>query len=128
MLQDQIEGKNNSWAVRWYASCYLNNKLCLYPSESLVENIGFGESGTHCKNKTNDFDVKLNLKPIKLKKIKISENTNMKKRFAILFNKLSHKNKNSWYENIFSIKNDKKSHKVITILGIKIKIRKNSEV
>ncbi len=33
MLKDQISGKNNSWAVRWYASAFLAGKLTLYPGE-----------------------------------------------------------------------------------------------
>lgn len=47
MLQDQIDGKNNSWAIRWYASCFLNNMYILYPGKSLVTNIGFDGTGTH---------------------------------------------------------------------------------
>jgi hypothetical protein len=46
MLEDQIAGKNASWAVRWYASAFLSNKLTLYPGRSLVRNIGY-DSGTH---------------------------------------------------------------------------------
>jgi len=48
MLKYQISSKNNSWAVRWYASAFLKNKLTLYPGESLVKNIGFDGSGVHC--------------------------------------------------------------------------------
>ncbi|XDD41526.1 methyltransferase, TIGR04325 family [Leptospira sp. WS60.C2] len=48
MLQNQIDGKNNSWAIRWHASIFLQNKLTLYPRESLVLNIGLDNSGTHC--------------------------------------------------------------------------------
>jgi hypothetical protein len=47
MLKDQIEGKNNSWAIRWHASLFLQNKLTLYPGKSLLENIGLDNSGTH---------------------------------------------------------------------------------
>ena len=47
MLADQISGKNNSWAVRWHASAFLNNKYTLYPGKSLVLNIGNDGSGTH---------------------------------------------------------------------------------
>jgi hypothetical protein len=41
MLRDQIEGKNTSWAVRWYASAFLKDKLTLYPAETLVSHIGY---------------------------------------------------------------------------------------
>ncbi|HEY8359058.1 MAG TPA: glycosyltransferase, partial [Ramlibacter sp.] len=36
MLRDQIAGRNDSWAVRWYASAFLADKLTLYPGRSLV--------------------------------------------------------------------------------------------
>jgi hypothetical protein len=47
MLKKQISGKNDSWAIRWYASAFLQNKLTLYPGTSLVQNIGNDTSGTH---------------------------------------------------------------------------------
>lgn len=50
MLRLQKEGKVDSWAIRWYASAYLQNKLTLYPSCSLVRNIGGDGSGTHVKD------------------------------------------------------------------------------
>lgn len=65
MLKDQCNGKNDSWAVRWYASAFLAEKLTLYPGRSLVQNIGNDNSGTHCGN-TTDMDVELSAKPIKL--------------------------------------------------------------
>lgn len=48
MLRDSREGKNASWAVRWYLSVFLRGGLTLYPGRSLVKNIGFDGSGTHC--------------------------------------------------------------------------------
>lgn len=50
MLEDQIAGKNSSWAIRWQASAYLHDMYCLYPNETLVVNVGFDGSGTHCGN------------------------------------------------------------------------------
>lgn len=50
MLDKQIEGKNDSWAILWYASAFLQNKLTLYPSTSLIQNIGLDASGTHSKS------------------------------------------------------------------------------
>lgn len=50
MLKNQIAGKNDSWAVRWYASALINNKLTLYPGKSLIQNIGLDNSGVHSKN------------------------------------------------------------------------------
>ncbi len=48
MLRRQVEGKNNSWAIRWNASLFLNNVLSLNVGKSLVKNIGFDGSGTNC--------------------------------------------------------------------------------
>ena len=47
MLMDQIAGKTNSWAIRWYASAFLANKYTLYPGKSLLSNIGGDGSGTN---------------------------------------------------------------------------------
>ena len=48
MLQRQIEGKNNSWAIRWNASLFLKDILSLNVGRSLVQNEGFDGSGTNC--------------------------------------------------------------------------------
>ena len=58
MLEDQIAGKNNSWAIRWNASAFLRNKLTLYPGKSLVQNIGHDSSGVHSAA-SNNFDVEI---------------------------------------------------------------------
>jgi hypothetical protein len=47
MLEHQIAGRNDSWAIRWHASCFLDDMLTLYPGRSLVHNIGNDGSGTH---------------------------------------------------------------------------------
>ncbi len=47
MLRSQVAGEIDSWAIRWYASAFLADKLTLYPGASLVENIGLDGSGTH---------------------------------------------------------------------------------
>ncbi|NUM71352.1 MAG: glycosyltransferase family 2 protein [Ignavibacteriaceae bacterium] len=49
MLKRQIAGKNNSWAIRWHASAFLNNKLTLYPGTTLITNIGADGSGENTK-------------------------------------------------------------------------------
>lgn len=47
MLEEQIAGRNDSWAVRWYASAFLRGLLTLYPGSSQVQNIGADGTGTH---------------------------------------------------------------------------------
>lgn len=58
MLQEQAEGKIDSWAIRWHASMFLQSKLTLYPNRSLVGNTGFDNSGTHGK-KSNSYDTQI---------------------------------------------------------------------
>lgn len=48
MLQRQLAGEVDSWGIRWYLSTFLSGGLTLYPRSSLVSNIGFDGSGTHC--------------------------------------------------------------------------------
>ncbi len=74
MLEDQISGKNNSWAIRWYAAAFLANKLTLYPGKSLVQNIGFDGSGTHCAD-MSAFDIEISPEKLLLEKIPLVENT-----------------------------------------------------
>lgn len=48
MLKLQADGKLDSWAIRWYASMYLQGGLSLHPHKSYVENLGFDGTGVHC--------------------------------------------------------------------------------
>ena len=61
MLKGQIAGKNNSWAIRWYASALIHDKLTLYPAKSLVENIGANDTGTHFSFVSNAFSGSIEL-------------------------------------------------------------------
>jgi hypothetical protein len=76
MLEDQIAGRNSSWAVRWQASCFLRDLLVLYPARSLARNIGNDGSGTHSTSTSTDdvFDVTLSPAPVAVGSIPIEEN------------------------------------------------------
>ena len=74
MLSNQIKGKNNSWAVRWHASCFLADMLTLYPGKSLVNNIGVDGSGTHC-SATDDFTQLLKIGAVRVEKLAPAENS-----------------------------------------------------
>lgn len=88
MLQKQISGKNDSWAIRWYASAFLKNKYTLYPSKSLVINIGLDNSGTHSDTTGNYNDEDLSdEKFARLDKIEISESIEARKSFEKFFRK-----------------------------------------
>ena len=80
MLQKRHDNLNESHTIIWKASTFLNQMLSLYPSMSLVENIGFDGSGTHNKGTDNTHKHKFLLdKKIFIKKIKIEENVEVLK-------------------------------------------------
>lgn len=73
LLQKQIDGVVDSWAICWHASLFINEKYCLQPARSIVKNIGFDGSGVHC---SKEYLKQKPLKFIKIKKIKVKESTN----------------------------------------------------
>lgn len=72
MLKHQICGKNNSWAIRWHATAVLKNKYTLYPSKTLVHNIGIDGSGVNCSS-AEDFTGEIAISLPKLRKIPVVE-------------------------------------------------------
>jgi hypothetical protein len=72
-VQEFKAGKNNSWAIRWYASIFLKGGLSLNPSRSLVHNIGHDGTGVH-SNIENTYKVKIAQKIIKKFPALIEEN------------------------------------------------------
>lgn len=86
MLKEQIEGRNNSWAIRWYFSAFLKGMLTLYPGKSYVQNIGHGAQGTHCLAETDIFDVVLN-QQFSFKKIDVEECSSSKGKMEEFFKK-----------------------------------------
>lgn len=62
-MQDFKNGKNNSWAIRWYASIFLKGGLTLNPSQSLVNNIGHDGTGIH-SGLSDIYNVIINPQPI----------------------------------------------------------------
>jgi hypothetical protein len=66
-------GKNNSWAIRWYASIFLKNGLTLNPSHSLVHNIGHDGSGVH-SNSEKTYHVQVAQKPVVEFPMEVKEN------------------------------------------------------
>ena len=87
MLRGFIEGKNNSWAIRWYASVFLAGGYALWPSRSLVRNIGFDDSGTHC-DRTDVFYTKELTKYVAVNKAPVVECVEGKLALIHFFEKL----------------------------------------
>jgi hypothetical protein len=95
MLKDQISNKIDSWAIRWYASAFINNKYTLYPSITLIYNIGFDNSGVHGRDvDTFNNEIWNKKKAVEIQLSKIETNQKALKRWC----KYLKKNKE---ENIF---------------------------
>jgi hypothetical protein len=58
MLQKQATSEVDSWAICWHASMFVQNKLTLFPPESLVQNNGNDGSGVH-SGVNNFFETNL---------------------------------------------------------------------
>ncbi|CAG1003555.1 hypothetical protein MTYP_03102 [Methylophilaceae bacterium] len=83
MLKNQIKGKTNSWAIRWHATAFAENKLTLYPGRTLVHNIGVDGSGTNC-TPTDDFAGDIATSIIEVRSIPFEEN-NFARQQVMLF-------------------------------------------
>jgi len=93
MLKNQIEGKNDSWAIRWHASLFIKNMFCLYPIKPLVKNIGLDNSGFHCG------DMQLIQNPVKyidIKKIPIEESNWFIPAYSDFIKKSTVQKKSKW--------------------------------
>lgn len=86
LLYCQKLGLVDSWAVLFYASSFLKNKLVLYPGVSCTQIGGTDGSGTHSENNQEMFYVKLADKPILLENINVKENVDIYHAFS-RFNK-----------------------------------------
>jgi hypothetical protein len=89
MLRDQIAGKNDSWAVRWHASCFLRNMLTLYPGRTLVLNIGNDASGTHSQS-TDEFISTLATRPVRVERIDLIASEEGRSAYADFWRSSSH--------------------------------------
>lgn len=65
MLERQMRGKRDSWAIRWYWSVFSKNGLGLFPPVSLVANTGFDGSGTHGRGIFKQFNQTFNRPAVK---------------------------------------------------------------
>ena len=90
MLEDQVRGSNDSWAIRWNASAFLNGMLTFYPPVSLVQNIGLDSSGTHC-TKEDHHETILASAPIAVTRIQLTENRRAVRLFRKYFRSLQPK-------------------------------------
>lgn len=58
MLKLVASGSLDAWDVRCMYTQFMKHQMTVYPTQSLIQNIGFDGSGVHC-GKTDRFDVNL---------------------------------------------------------------------
>ncbi len=81
MLRQQIEGKNNSWAIRWNASLFLADVFSLNVGRSLVSNEGLDGSGTNSVS-LDPYRSALSMNPIEVRPISpVVENLEVRKAY-----------------------------------------------
>lgn len=116
LLRDQIEGKTDSWAVRWAASVFINNCYGLFPGKSMVLHIGF--NGTHFNDSSLlDFQkLKPPLVRILPAKIKVVENRMIKNRYFIPIKKSKFDDIRYFFEKVFRRLLKRPALKVLAVL------------
>jgi hypothetical protein len=85
LLARQVNGQLDSWAPRWYASAFLDNKLTLYPGRSLVQNIGLDGTGRHCGFAPHLEHAQLADTPVHINSIPIEESQIARRAFTTYF-------------------------------------------
>jgi hypothetical protein len=60
MLEKQIDGKIDSWAIRWYFNQFKNEQLTVFPIKSKVINLGFDNMATHT-NAYNRYKISFDI-------------------------------------------------------------------
>jgi hypothetical protein len=105
MLKAQQEGKLDSWAICWYASAFVKNKLTVYPGKSLVSNIGTDGSGTHFNSSGNSIKPGKVAGAFKLRKLyPLVENLAVKEKIAEYFHEMKRKRPSvfQWVKKLYS--------------------------
>jgi len=77
-LEANVNGTLKTWAVKWYASVFLQNGFCLHPYPSLTQNIGQDSTGVH-SGSTNYYTVPELAETITLEKIPLKESEKARK-------------------------------------------------
>ena len=80
MLRRQVNGENDSWAIRWNASLFLKNRLSVNAGKSLVQNIGFDGSGRH-SGRDEIYTTPLHMSALSSEIPRIEENMIARKAF-----------------------------------------------
>ncbi len=105
--------KLKTWAVKWHSSIFLKRGFCLHPAQSLVNNIGFDNSGTNCES-NKFYQISKLKKKVLIIKIPITKDNDALKKFQKFYLKII-KSNNSHFNILKLIKQigKKIAHKII---------------
>ncbi|MFZ2161791.1 MAG: glycosyltransferase [Sideroxyarcus sp.] len=84
-LELNKKGVINTWFVYWYAALFLRGGLALFPGRSLVKNIGFDGTGTHCGSSNFGNDVEPAVSGIRVAPIPLKESAEVVTRHEVFF-------------------------------------------
>lgn len=84
MLDRQIAGEVDSWAVRWSAATFLDGMYTLYPGHSLVHNIGNDGTGSH-GGESSRFDTEPYSGRIDVSRIDVTEDPKIHQAFEAFY-------------------------------------------
>lgn len=101
-LAHNISGRLKTWFIKWHASVLLYNGYTLYPSISLVDNIGFDNTGVH-NGENPQFKNDVLSASINLEKIDFVEDKTAEKVIYNFYQNLKY-NKANTKPNILNIK------------------------
>jgi hypothetical protein len=73
MLERQVRGELDSWAIRFYAHVFLRNQWFLYPKHSFIYNIGLDNSGTHSTRNESFYNSAISSLAFEPAKIQLHE-------------------------------------------------------
>lgn len=85
LLKLHMQGKIDSWYIRWAYHAYRSRLLTVYPAVSFVNNIGHDGTGVHCGSTTNYIFIHRELN--KLKAVEMPENLTLDQATVDRFNR-----------------------------------------
>ena len=84
-LKMQMNGKIDSWAIRWCYQESKENMITILPKKSLIQNIGWGDESTHCD--IDRFHIKVEVEEYKYKLENVEINRRLMKEFIAYYSK-----------------------------------------
>lgn len=86
-IELNLKGTLKTWAVKWYATIFINDGLCLTPKHSLVDNIGIDGSGENCHSHDDRWRVRSFKEALDIQKLSTFEENKKAREYLKRFNK-----------------------------------------